>query len=209
MNNNNIVLCAFGCGCEANFKLKSGKLVCSEFSAQCPANRLKNSQKQKERHLDPTRQKYKFTPVDIAKSNEKRLKLAKEKAFIKNSTYSNDFIKKYFIEITGSYHCYDCGLYEWNNKFISLDLDHINGNNRDNRFENLRLLCPNCHAQTDTYRGKNINSGLIKVSDEDLIHALNKSKTIRQALMLVSLTPKGANYERAQKLLLKIKNNSN
>lgn len=51
--------------------------------------------------------------------------------------------------------CSQCGLTLWQNKPITLELDHINGENRDYRIENLRLLCPNCHAQTDTYcRGK-------------------------------------------------------
>lgn len=51
--------------------------------------------------------------------------------------------------------CSECNLEEiWNGKKISLQLDHINGNRHDNRIENLRILCPNCHSQTDTYAGK-------------------------------------------------------
>ena len=51
--------------------------------------------------------------------------------------------------------CNECGISEWNGKDLVLHLDHINGNSRDHRLENLRLLCPNCHSQTDTYCGRN------------------------------------------------------
>lgn len=52
--------------------------------------------------------------------------------------------------------CYVCNMgEEWQGRFISLQLDHINGRNDDNRIENLRILCPNCHSQTATYAGKN------------------------------------------------------
>lgn len=52
--------------------------------------------------------------------------------------------------------CSNCNLEYWLNNPITLQLDHINGINNDNRLENLRILCPNCHSQTDTYAGKNI-----------------------------------------------------
>lgn len=52
--------------------------------------------------------------------------------------------------------CSCCNLSTWLNEPIPLELDHINGVNSDNRIQNLRLLCPNCHAKTPTYRGKNI-----------------------------------------------------
>lgn len=51
--------------------------------------------------------------------------------------------------------CSSCQLTTWNNKPIPLELDHKNGQHIDNTLSNLRLLCPNCHAQTSTYRGKN------------------------------------------------------
>jgi Zn finger protein HypA/HybF involved in hydrogenase expression len=51
--------------------------------------------------------------------------------------------------------CECCGNTTWLDKDIPLELHHINGDNTDNRLENLQLLCPNCHAMTDNYRGKN------------------------------------------------------
>ena len=52
--------------------------------------------------------------------------------------------------------CERCWRSEWGGEPIPLELDHRNGDRWDNRLENLRLLCPNCHALTPTYRGRNI-----------------------------------------------------
>jgi hypothetical protein len=52
-------------------------------------------------------------------------------------------------------HCKLCGLVEWQGRPLSLVLDHINGNPRDHRLLNLRLLCPNCNSQTPTFAGRN------------------------------------------------------
>lgn len=51
--------------------------------------------------------------------------------------------------------CSICGIEEWMGRPIVCELDHANGNRYDHRLENLRLLCPNCHSQTDTYCGRN------------------------------------------------------
>ena len=54
------------------------------------------------------------------------------------------------------YKCEHCGISDYNSKPISLELDHIDGNNSNHSLSNLRLLCPNCHSQTPTYKSKKI-----------------------------------------------------
>jgi hypothetical protein len=55
--------------------------------------------------------------------------------------------------------CERCGIADWLGRPLSLALHHINGDNRDNRLENLALLCPNCHSQTENFAGRNAGRG--------------------------------------------------
>jgi len=75
----------------------------------------------------------------------------------KNSNVGRTNLKRRLIE-EGILinHCYECGLKrEWNGKKIVMVLDHINGINNDYRIENLRMLCPNCNSQMETFAGRN------------------------------------------------------
>lgn len=75
---------------------------------------------------------------------------------VENSNYqSYKLIKRLFKEGLKNKVCEKCGNTEWQGNPIPLELHHINGIHTDNRIENLQILCPNCHAMTDNYRGKN------------------------------------------------------
>ena len=80
-----------------------------------------------------------------------------EEYFIKNGNINSNRVRiQLFKRGLKEKRCEKCGLTEWNNQPIPLEVDHINGIYNDNRIENLRILCPNCHAQTPTYKSKNI-----------------------------------------------------
>ena len=51
--------------------------------------------------------------------------------------------------------CEICGITEWLGRPLNMQLHHVNGNGADNRLENIKFLCGNCHSQTDTYGGRN------------------------------------------------------
>lgn len=99
--------------------------------------------------------------------------------------------------------CERCGEEQWLEQPIPLEVHHEDGDSLNNEMENLKLLCPNCHALTDNYRGRNINVGVKRVSDNDFAKALNDSPNIRQALRKLGLSAKGDNYRRAREIIFK------
>ena len=78
--------------------------------------------------------------------------------FLEGKVSARGNIKKHLVDIHG-WQCVCCKGKTWQGQPIPLELDHIDGNAGDNRPENLRLLCPNCHAQTPTHKAKNKGNG--------------------------------------------------
>lgn len=83
-------------------------------------------------------------------------KWTKETLLVENCTIHRGMLRPLLIRLglyTGK--CAECGILDsWNGKPLTIEIDHINGVHTDNRIDNLRWLCPNCHSQTNTYRRK-------------------------------------------------------
>ena len=86
-----------------------------------------------------------------------REKYSLDEIFIKNSLITQKVLRGYVERHhVLEYKCVNCGCDgNWQGGKIALEIDHIDGDNTNNELSNLRYLCPNCHALTDTYRGRN------------------------------------------------------
>jgi len=92
--------------------------------------------------------------IDLAAQRRER----EYQRFVDGKIAERSSLRKYLTISTG-YACAHCGLSSWNNKPITLIVDHIDGNAGDNRPINLQLLCPNCNSQTPTFGGRNKGNG--------------------------------------------------
>lgn len=68
------------------------------------------------------------------------------------------WVHRTLAELRGNF-CEVCGIDKHNDLPLKLEVDHIDGNHKNNKPNNLRLICPNCHSQTDTYKNRNKGNG--------------------------------------------------
>ena len=101
--------------------------------------------------------------------------------------------------------CDMCGITtEWHGKKLKFDLDHIDGDRRNDSRSNLRLICPNCHSTTDTYKvGNNKQPGGVTYTDEQIIDALKENTSGYTAMKSLGMNPHGGNYVRVRRIIQK------
>lgn len=131
----------------------SKKEVLNKLGLQASGGNYKSLEKACESHGLPLPA---FDYRSAGKNLNRPKEIPNEEVFVQNSTYSNrTLIKKRLLKLGLENRCSECLLTPtWNGKRLTLQLDHINGVADDNRLENLRLLCPNCHSQTETFCGR-------------------------------------------------------
>ena len=124
---------------------------------------------------------------------------AYDMAFSQNSKANPSTIKK--IIISKKLLPYKCSICDngpiWNGKELKFQLDHINGIRTDQRIENLRLVCPNCHSQTDTFCAKNKKRSF--PSEEKIVEAITVSHTIGEAI--ISLGINNSNRKKLENII--------
>ena len=111
-------------------------------------------------HTSQPQHKKKFCnqKCNIQYQYEERIRLWKQTGTADTKDGCSVWIKRYILEKQNN-SCKECGISEWNSKPIVLELEHIDGNSNNNIEQNLCCLCPNCHSQTNTYKGRNKGSG--------------------------------------------------
>lgn len=124
---------------------------------------------------------------NIVKNLHSKNSMSLDEILVENSTYKNghNLKNKLFKAGLKEKRCEKCGLIEWQGQPIPLQLHHKNGVHNDNRLKNLEILCPNCHALTENYAGKNIKKEQI-IKEKTKKNIQDKYKQIKQSNPKVS-----------------------
>jgi hypothetical protein len=117
---------------------------------------------------------------------------------------SRESLKKRILH-ESNYKCEMCGISEWQDKPITLEMDHIDGDPQNNSRINLRILCPNCHSQTHTFRAKNIKINRTELDLELLEEMLKIYKYPTPALRAMGLANSPKRMKAANEILGRIK----
>jgi len=110
---------------------------------------------------DTVKKRIESLGIDCSHFSSKKSKILViplEDVLVKDSGYSRSNLKRRLLKLgVLKNKCSVCGLgSDWNNKPITMRLDHVNGVRDDNRIENLRMVCPNCDSQLETFSGRNL-----------------------------------------------------
>lgn len=188
------------CKGKATHQIKNGNYICNESVAQCPEIKKRNSNGQKLAYA-LGRRTGSFTDEHRKKSNIKKIEKAKIEAFGINVLRLTKTARKYLFEFRGK-KCEECGLEKWQDKELVFEIDHIDGNNKNNTYENLKILCLNCHSQTPTFRGKNVNNFKAKHDNETIYQTYLNLGTINKTLIHLGYAAKGGNYQTVKKIII-------
>lgn len=139
--------------------------------------------------------------IDFKKIGELNREMANRKILDENFENLSFGRLKKRVSLEQNGNCNRCGISDWLGEKITLELEHKDGNHFNNQRDNLECLCPNCHSLTPTWRGRNKGDKREKVSDELLLKTLlDNNWNMRQSLIQVGLSPKGANYPKCHRL---------
>lgn len=180
-------LCKYGCGNVAEYIGVSGEYRCKPTANSCPANRKKNSAGLEASYTNGQRlsgaDRYSALPPETKAA----MNWNKDKRYA-DFSYGGKGAHKNALLLERGHRCECCGLTEWLGKPITIELEHTDGDRKNNTRENLKLLCPNCHSQTPTWRrGTTVGKKVQRYSDSEIIDAIESCENLNQVLTKLDL----------------------